>query len=161
MPYNSKEKQKAYQKARHASMTAEQKEALRIKSREYYRSKRNDPVFKEASRISAQKYRDKDPMRARVSVHQHGVRRRNPEAAASSDFDDLWLHGWLLENYGKPCPYCGMPNHHIDHKIPLTRGGSHTKDNLALIYEDCNRMKRDKTPEEFLEHVHRIATHTH
>lgn len=160
MPYNTKEKKKAYNLKRYASRTKEQIEADRLRSREAGRKKRKDPLVREAQRIAAQAYRNRDPLRARVSVHQHGVRRRSPEAAAASTFTDTQLYDWLKEHYKKPCSYCGAEATHIDHKQPLTRGGSHSFDNLDMICEACNRAKRDRTPEEFLSHVKTIVLYS-
>lgn len=52
------------------------------------------------------------------------------------------------------CEYCGISisgtNVHIEHKIPLSRGGAHSLDNLAPSCGPCNYMKSNKTPEEFM-----------
>lgn len=157
MPYNTKEKQQEYSKRRMANRTEEQKQKDRERVRLYQRNKNLDPAVREANRVNAQAYRDRDPLRARVSVHQHGVRRRNEEAAKASPFTDMELYEWLKLRYGQPCTYCGEKSSHIDHKIPLTRGGAHCFSNLDMICEDCNRAKRDRTPEEFLAHVMKIS----
>ena len=51
------------------------------------------------------------------------------------------------------CTYCEteMPKDkiHVDHMIPLSRGGTHTIDNLAIACNKCNCSKNNKTPEEF------------
>ena len=53
------------------------------------------------------------------------------------------------------CHYCGeflyldMP-YHIDHKTPISRGGSNTIDNIALTCPSCNFKKNAKTEEEFM-----------
>lgn len=39
----------------------------------------------------------------------------------------------------------------LDHKIPISKGGAHDKDNLHLLCFPCNASKKDKTWEEFLE----------
>ena len=38
----------------------------------------------------------------------------------------------------------------IDHVIPLSRGGKHSLGNLCASCVECNELKRDKTPDEFL-----------
>ena len=52
------------------------------------------------------------------------------------------------------CYYCNIlltsSNRTIDHKIPLTRGGSNTADNKVLCCKACNKQKSDFTPEEFI-----------
>src|SRR5436309_16128287 len=52
------------------------------------------------------------------------------------------------------CWYCGeVPNpfldFHVDHAIPVARGGSHHFDNLLPCCQSCNSRKGDKTLEEF------------
>ena len=34
----------------------------------------------------------------------------------------------------------------IDHIIPLSKGGTHTWDNVQLVHKQCNSIKSDKTP---------------
>ncbi len=40
----------------------------------------------------------------------------------------------------------------LEHKIPLSRGGSNEQDNLAIAHRSCNCAKHDKTLEEFNEY---------
>lgn len=51
------------------------------------------------------------------------------------------------------CSYCEteIPKDkiHVDHMMPLSRGGTHTIDNLAIACNKCNCSKNNKTPEEF------------
>ena len=51
------------------------------------------------------------------------------------------------------CQYCGERAGKLecDHVIPVSRGGPNTDDNLVTACRDCNRSKRDKTPEEWLQ----------
>ena len=59
----------------------------------------------------------------------------------------------LMTVQGGKCVYCCAdlsPGHHLDHKIPLSRGGTHTDDNVHLTCPLCNLRKHDKTHEEFL-----------
>lgn len=51
---------------------------------------------------------------------------------------------------------CGICGHRvgrrwtIDHIIPLSKGGSHTYDNCQPAHAECNRMKADLLPWEFV-----------
>ena len=51
------------------------------------------------------------------------------------------------------CMYCGKPfgvaTPHIDHMMPLSRGGNHAESNLTIACAFCNISKGDRTPEEF------------
>lgn len=76
--------------------------------------------------------------------------RRDPRATA---LDPGRLAALILDT--PECRYCGLPNHRagrgfqIDHVVPLSRGGLHAWDNLALSCAQCNRAKWDSTEEEF------------
>ena len=50
------------------------------------------------------------------------------------------------------CAYCGCAlgvGAEVDHKTPLSRGGTKWPENLALACRTCNRDKHNKTAEEF------------
>jgi len=55
------------------------------------------------------------------------------------------------------CPYCGghIPEGkgHIDHMVPVSRGGTSDRSNLAYVCAGCNLRKGAKTVEEFLANV--------
>lgn len=53
------------------------------------------------------------------------------------------------------CVYCRRANlsrggdSHIDHKAPVARGGGNELPNLQLLCHNCNRLKSDRTDQEF------------
>jgi len=49
------------------------------------------------------------------------------------------------------CWYCGVSitNWHVEHKLPLSRGGTHTASNICLSCPSCNSSKHTKTPQEW------------
>ena len=52
------------------------------------------------------------------------------------------------------CDYCESVlngNYHVDHMIPLSRGGRNDWSNLAVTCGDCNRFKGAMTTEEFFQ----------
>lgn len=49
-----------------------------------------------------------------------------------------------------PCSYCGAPADHLDHIVPLARGGENTLDNLTAACGRCNRAKHAKSLLAFL-----------
>ena len=63
----------------------------------------------------------------------------------------------ILRSQNGCCLYCGclLEHFHIDHKLPLSRGGKHVKENLALACSTCNLRKNLKTAEEFMEMIQR------
>ena len=61
----------------------------------------------------------------------------------------------VQKKYNYKCAYCGVDcrlNYHIDHKVPLIRGGGNNIENLALACPHCNYSKHDKTDVEFCGH---------
>lgn len=59
----------------------------------------------------------------------------------------------LYVNQNKGCFYCKGTldiHFHIDHKQPLSRGGDHCIENLALTCPECNLLKHTKTDDEFM-----------
>lgn len=59
----------------------------------------------------------------------------------------------LYDNQSGKCIYCHVnmdKNFHVDHKIPLSKGGKHDILNIAFTCADCNRLKHTKTHLEFL-----------
>jgi len=64
----------------------------------------------------------------------------------AQDLRDLWR-----EQDGK-CDYCGKKLrklYHVEHKTPLSRGGTHSKANICLACPKCNLSKFTMTAEEF------------
>lgn len=58
----------------------------------------------------------------------------------------------LLESQGRACGYCGaeIPPYHLDHKLPVCRGGTNAPENLHLTCPRCNMRKAAMTHDEFL-----------
>jgi len=50
------------------------------------------------------------------------------------------------------CPYCGEPfeNGHIDHIIPVSKGGTNDRKNLTYCCAHCNLVKHNKLLEDWL-----------
>ena len=51
------------------------------------------------------------------------------------------------------CPYCNQElanGYHIDHKTPISRGGTNDEENLHMVCGPCNLKKHDKTHDEFV-----------
>lgn len=50
------------------------------------------------------------------------------------------------------CYYCGCKvgeDYHVDHVIPLSRGGSNGPENIVIACPSCNLSKKDKLPHEW------------
>lgn len=55
----------------------------------------------------------------------------------------------IYEKQGGGCLYCQQPlpeDFHIDHFVPLSKGGVDTADNIVCACPACNRAKRNQLP---------------
>lgn len=61
----------------------------------------------------------------------------------------------VFERDAFTCQYCGQRGGKLecDHVVPISRGGSNDIKNLVTACRDCNRDKRDKTPQEWMPHA--------
>ena len=67
---------------------------------------------------------------------------------------DLRNSQWWKNELAKGrCHYCGNRFHPrdltMDHIVPLSKGGLHTKENITTACMSCNSGKKDKSKEEY------------
>lgn len=124
------------------------KEAYRERSRVYdatpsRRAKRN---------ASTRVWRKAHP-EANAAYHaRRKARLRNPDVISEAKSTAL-IRAWKKQRVFT-CYYCQLffPTRqlHIDHIIPISKGGSHTVGNLCRSCDSCNLKKRDLLVEEIL-----------
>jgi 5-methylcytosine-specific restriction endonuclease McrA len=84
------------------------------------------------------------------------VQQRNTQARRASATGEIAPDEWriLLRRHKFRCFYCGtklLPaNRMLGHKIPVSRGGSNTIDNVVPACRPCNNRKLRMTAEEFI-----------
>lgn len=115
----------------------------------------------ESERERARRYRKANPDKKREQNHRYYVtnktlhqerdlRRRARKADAETDGHTMaeLSESWNERDfYG--CYWCGADladGFHVDHVIPLSRGGPHTVHNLVPACPECNLSKGDKMP---------------
>jgi 5-methylcytosine-specific restriction endonuclease McrA len=69
-----------------------------------------------------------------------------------SESPRCYLSGELID-ISKPRTY------HFDHKVPVSRGGENTLDNLGICTKQINSSKTDMTPEEYIELCKKVLEH--
>lgn len=75
--------------------------------------------------------------------------RRARESDAPGEFTAEEI-GQLLAQQGGCCAYCEAEDRlSLDHKTPLSRGGSNWVENLQWLCVSCNSKKRTRTDEEY------------
>ena len=125
-------------------------ERIRERARIYYWANREHVL--EHHREHQRKYNaaNKDVCRA----IKHRYRARKAQSGGSHTPAELdSIRSAQTDKRGEVrCWWCGKPitAWHVDHKIPLARGGSNGVGNLCLSCADCNWRKNAKTPSEFM-----------
>lgn len=124
-------------------------ERIRIRARDY--AKRNRERILERTREWARSNREK--RKAIVDNYTH--RRRAWMVGGVSTIE---LFQWK-QSQKKICYWCGANcrnRYHIDHYVPLSKGGTHTLDNLVIACPSCNHRKSAKDPLVFAAEVGRL-----
>lgn len=126
----------------HKKYAAAHVEEERIRSRNKRRTRR------EQERIYRRAYRQKHLIEHRAYEAKRRATKRNAGGSyTKQDIDNLyklqkgkcwWDTRHSLEN-----------GYHIDHRIPLAKGGTNDISNIVLTCPRCNLSKGDKLPDEF------------
>jgi 5-methylcytosine-specific restriction endonuclease McrA len=111
--------------------------------------KRSQKYYK----ANTKKYRD----RYQADKDALIIYQQNHRARALGAPGTLTLEDWLVKK-GAGCAYCGSKQYRleIDHRIPLSRGGSNEPENIQAACQFCNRAKHDLDEAEFLEWLQAI-----
>jgi len=121
----------------------ENREQLLAQGKEH--RKRNEQVYRQYQR---DRYtRDREA----VLAHSRNRRALIRGLGGAHTPDDVWQ---MVEDQRHLCAYCETPlcgGFHVDHMVPLSRGGGNDWTNLAVTCESCNCRKHIKTTEEFME----------
>ncbi len=140
-----------------------EKRSKRYKEDEEYRKKENARCVKwakenpEKALLQRQRYKKRGRITSRVRQVKKVAQKYNCEIGNEDEIRNFYekiLNVDVLE-----CYYCKKQcgqkiagykkDATIDHKIPLSRGGRHSIENLVVACRGCNSMKCSKTDEEF------------
>lgn len=117
--------------------------------------RRQEYLDRNSKRIAERAKHYREMNKELVLARQQSWRQRNPEAF--KQYNNLRRARKLANKTHKitkkeiakllarPCVYCGAKSEHIDHILPLSRGGSHSIGNLVGACAQCNLSKSDKT----------------
>lgn len=98
--------------------------------------------------IEQREYRKTDISKASVR-NAHNKRR---VVSKDSNVRTIFIHN--MRTLSTSCFYCGCSidkdNMHIDHYVPLSKGGAHSEDNLVASCATCNLQKGAKMPLDFI-----------
>lgn len=114
---------------------------------------RNRDARAAANAEAYRRRRQADPEAMRAQGRIYAAERRARVRAASTYAVTKGDLVALLRRHGGRCAYClTAPAEHLDHVIPLARGGSHGIGNLAPACARCNRSKSDRLLVEWRHH---------
>jgi 5-methylcytosine-specific restriction endonuclease McrA len=106
------------------------------------------PAARAAKIANAKAWVENNPERRRAIAKSYKARRRTVERDGISGPE---LLRWTAAQE-KVCHWCGVDcssGFHVDHVMPLARGGLHEVENLAIACAPCNLSKQAKHPDEF------------
>ena len=92
------------------------------------------------------RYHKQNPQIAKAANHRRKARKSNTTENIFTEQD----RRDLIQEYEGRCAYCSTKVIYLemDHIIPLSQGGQHTKSNIVPACFNCNRSKGKKTPEQ-------------
>lgn len=153
------------------------REAILAGKKRYYEQVKNDPAWQEAQKqyreetkdikkkydreyqvnnrdalsVKKKKWANENKELRNEISRSYKARRRMWESADSDSTTKI--NNWARKAE-KVCKWCGVncqESFHLDHIIPLSKGGSHTIKNLCISCPTCNVRKNAMMPEEFVE----------
>jgi 5-methylcytosine-specific restriction endonuclease McrA len=107
---------------------------------------------KDRVNAASRRYRAKHPekvaqiKRAQATKHPETVRNNSLRRRARLVQNGIYLvtKKDIARIIANPCVYCGSKAEHIDHVIPIAKGGAHKVGNLVAACQSCNQRKSDK-----------------
>lgn len=135
----SRDKKSEYDRKRHIEL-GDEKRAYQ---------KDNYSRFRDSKIAYAVKWNRENPSKRRSITQAYKSRRRSVERDGMTGVE---LGAWV-KGRKKKCHWCGVgcaDKFHVDHVMPLSKGGAHEKWNLAISCQPCNSRKADKHPLDWL-----------
>jgi 5-methylcytosine-specific restriction endonuclease McrA len=126
----------------------------------YTRTYRTRPGVLEKKHVQAKEYNDRPETQERRRPYdrtlQHNRRARIKGNGGSHTVQDIQEQ---LKRQKHKCYYCSAKFkmkdnnyiYHIDHVIPVAKGGSNDMSNIVLACPKCNQTKNDRLPHEWAE----------
>ena len=116
------------------------KKCERIKVREWRRSKWNDEEYRQKRREEQNAY-NKSSEKRKIAMRATASKRRKQVSAeydALSDIDKARMTEIYIQAKRLGSDY------HVDHIVPLSRGGKHHPDNLQIVTAEYNLKKGNR-----------------
>jgi 5-methylcytosine-specific restriction endonuclease McrA len=119
-------------------------------------AERTAEIMEEAERRSQRITEREGHVLVSMKVYANARRARKKNAAVGCRKAYAVYVKWAKTELSIPCQWCGVETkigrgRHIDHVIPLARGGADAVENLCIACADCNVRKSSKLPEKFMQ----------
>lgn len=132
-----------------AEYDKEYRETHREKKREHDRKSKakRRPFREQIMRDYWRQWRENNPIKVRAKMAKALAKRRNAEGEYTAD--DIMLQ---YKSQNGKCWWCGkkLRKYHIDHRIPVSREGTHYPGNIVISCPHCNLTKNNKMPWEWI-----------
>lgn len=141
-----KRKQHKLKRARTSDFNEKRRAKRNLKRENEVRSIRraNDPEYRERTNKDTRERRAANPDYWRLKSRIYSAKRRSQMGTEHYTQADIKLQ--YSSQKGK-CWHCGKAcngTYHIDHLIPLSRGGTDKASNIVISCPTCNERKHDK-----------------
>jgi 5-methylcytosine-specific restriction endonuclease McrA len=130
-------------------------EATKERKRQYDKEYRRRPEVADRLLSRAKRWAKNNPEKRAAVVRNYRDKRRAQEESGVSTAE---LAEWT-QRQKKVCYWCGgkcAEDFHVDHYVPLSKGGPHELENLVIACAPCNLRKNAKDPLEFAQEVGRL-----
>src|SRR6185437_13520610 len=121
----------------------------RYQKRSKYKQKwkaKNPEKWAEINRRHVRKWQARNPEKNKVLQRRTKLQRRAFGTVSSADFR------FVFDHHAHRCVYCASTERlEIDHRVPVSRGGTNSLENLQIACRSCNGQKWSRTHEEFLQ----------
>ncbi|MEU6633836.1 HNH endonuclease signature motif containing protein [Streptomyces parvus] len=93
----------------------------------------------------AEQRRDRPRTVNSIGLDETYAKRAKERARARGVHYETYSRSAIFARYGETCAYCDAPAEHIDHVVPISKGGPDAEHNLLPACAPCNLGKGAKT----------------
>jgi 5-methylcytosine-specific restriction endonuclease McrA len=143
------------------------KEKIRIQSKKRWEKYSKDNQFIEKlqeyrknnrgkKRKQLREWRKNNSLKVKIYSQKDNLRRRKAGKVTTALLQLVYERN--IKRFGRlTCYLCGLPiqlgEEHLEHKIPVSRGGTSVYENLGIACASCNSSKHTKTEEEYRKYM--------